>query len=181
MIAALALAGALQVGSPAPTFTVTSLDGRAVSLLEALRTHEAVAIVFTSTVCPYANLFAPHLRDLDARYGPRGLLILAVNSNQFETADEMRDQAAEHGHAFPLVHDVGAVLADRLGAGWTPEAFLIDRLGVLRYHGRVKSKQGAPELDDAIAALLDGRPVGRAETKPFGCTIDRGKRSPATP
>ena len=70
-------------------------------------------------------------------------------------------------------------VADLYGAGHTPEIFVVDKGGVLRYHGRIDenyedaSKVTSPDLKNALDSLLAGKPVQKAETKAFGCTIKR--------
>jgi len=38
---------------------------------------------------------------------------------------------------------------------------------------RIASKLGAPDLRNALDALLAGKPIRPAETRSFGCSIDR--------
>jgi peroxiredoxin len=128
-------------------------------------------VVFLSTVCPYANYFSKHIAELGRRH--RDVLFVGVDSNQFETAEEVAEHAKEHGLAFPVVWDEGARVADLLGAKLTPEAFLVDAQGRLRYHGWVQSKLRSPDLQRALDAVLGGKAVRLAETKAFGCAIDR--------
>jgi len=64
-------------------------------------------------------------------------------------------------------------VAFQLNARRTPEVFLIDSAGRLRYHGRIAAKIGTPDLRNALDAHLAGRPIKPAETKAFGCAIDR--------
>ncbi len=52
-----------------------------------------------------------------------------------------------------------ARIAELLDARRTPEAYLFDSSGTLRYRGRIASKISAPDLQSAIEALLEGRPV----------------------
>jgi hypothetical protein len=89
---------------------------------------------------------------------------------------EMLAHARERGHRFPIVRDGEARIADLFGARRTPEAFLVDGGGRLRYHGWVQSKLRSPDLQRALDAVLAGNQVRLAETKAFGCTIDRPKR-----
>ena len=161
-----------RIGSEVPDFAATSLQGEPLSLKTALAGHKAVVLLFLSTVCPYAKYFASHVRELDERYGPRGVLFLGVNSNGWETKDEVAQQAQLDGFAFAMVKDERHLIADLLGARATPEAFLIDSEGRLRYRGWVKSRQESPDLQHALDAVLEGRPVRRSETKAFGCAID---------
>jgi len=70
------------------------------------------------------------------------------------------------------------VTADRFGATVTPEAFVIDSAGVVRYHGSIDDSQnerrvGTQRLRSALDAVLAGRPPAQAETKAFGCSIKR--------
>ena len=113
------------------------------------------------------------MRELSETYGPRGVLFVGVNSNNWESRQEILDHTRERGFTFPMIKDEGHVIADRLGADRTPEAFLVDSTGRLRYRGWVKSKQESPDLQHALDAVLEGRPVRRPVTKAFGCAVDR--------
>lgn len=163
-----------EVGAEVPGFEAASLQGERLSLQAALARHRAVVVLFLSSVCPYANYFGDHIRELDERYGPRGVLFVGVNSNGWESRDEVAEHARKRGFAFAMVKDEDHALARLLGARATPEAFLIDASGRLRYRGWVKSRQESPDLQRAIDDVLEGRPVRRPETKAFGCAVDRG-------
>lgn len=161
------------IGDLVPDFEATSLAGELFSLRAAVGGHKAVVVLFLSTVCPYVNHFAAHLHELDEVYGARGVLFVGINSNNWESREEVAEQARERGFAFAMVKDEGHQIADRLGAVWTPEAFLVDSEGRLRYRGWVKSKQESPDLQRAIDAVLDGRRVAKPFTRAFGCAVDR--------
>jgi peroxiredoxin len=178
LLAALLLAGPAAAEPPAiggevADFQATSLQGDALSLQEATARHKAVVLLFLSTVCPYANYFSSHLKRLSEDYGPKGVLFVGLYSNGWESRQEVARHAREHGFVFPAIRDEHHVIADRLGATRTPEAFVLDSAGRLRYRGRVMSKQESPELRRAIEAVLVGRPVRTPVTKAFGCAIDR--------
>jgi peroxiredoxin len=163
----------LAVGAVAPDFGMTTLEGRRFSLAQAEKTHRGVVILFVSTICPYSNYYNDLIRDMAAEFGKRNVLFVGVNSGGLETAEEMRTHAREHGHAFDLIRDPDSRIAELLDARRTPEAFLLDSSGTLRYHGRIASKITSPDLKSAIEAMLDGRPIRPAETKAFGCAISR--------
>jgi len=163
----------IGIGEPVPPFSTVSVQGESVTLESAVREHKAIVVLFTSTVCPYANYFASHLRELSETYGSRGVLFVGVNSNNWESREDIVDNIREHGFTFPMLKDERHVIADQFGATRTPEAFVVDSAGRLRYRGWVKSKQGSPDLQHAIDAVLDGRPVRRPVTKAFGCAVDR--------
>lgn len=85
--AALALqAGGAGAAAEAPRFTFASIDGGQIAL-EAWR-GRPVLVVNTASLCGFAGQF-DDLQALHDRYGPRGLLVLAVPSDDFnqELAD----------------------------------------------------------------------------------------------
>src|SRR5262249_55668374 len=175
-LAPLLLAGssaALEIGGVALDFSVTPVEGEAFRFAEGTKTHSAVVVVFFSVVCPYSNYADEHLRDLDARYGRRGVLFVGVNSNRTETAEEVAEHARKSRQTYPSFKDVDNQVADLLGARVTPEAFLFDHEGRLRYRGRVRSKMRATDLQAAIEAVLSGQDVKTPVAKAFGCAIVR--------
>lgn len=129
--------------------------------------------MFRSTLCPYSNFYNDLLRDLTAEYGRKRVLFVAVHSDRLETEADIRAHVKKQGHTFPVIRDPDTRLAKLLDARRTPEVFLLDGDGKLRYHGRIASKIGTPDLRNALDALLAGRPIEPAVTKAFGCAIRR--------
>jgi len=164
---------ALEIGAIAPDFGMPTLDGRKFTLTEAEKGHSAVVILFISTICPYSNYYNDLMRDMAGQFEKKGVVFVGVNSGTLESVDEVRNHAREHGHTFDIIKDPDGRIAELLDARRTPEAFLVDSSGALRYHGRIASKISAPDLQKAIESLLDGKPVRPAETKAFGCAIAR--------
>jgi peroxiredoxin len=164
---------AVEIGESVPSFAGKTVQGSNFSLADAQKNQRAVVVIFRSTLCPYSNYYNDALRDLVAQYGPKGVLIIAIHSDRDETEDEIRAHAAKHRHTFPVIRDPKGKVARLLDARRTPEVFLVDGEGKLRYHGRIASKLGAPDLRNALDAFLAGRPINPAETKSFGCSIDR--------
>jgi peroxiredoxin len=179
MIAGLALAGAPEIGAAAPNFTLKTIDGKDFSLADATKSHKAVVVMFIATKCPYSNAYNDRMRDLAAGYGKQGVLFVGVNSNKTEPLAEVAEHAKEHGHIFPIVKDPDNKVADLYDARHTPEVYVVDPGGKLRYHGRIDenyedaSKVASPDLKNALDALLSNRPIAKAETKAFGCSIKR--------
>jgi peroxiredoxin len=167
------------IGAPAPDFQRTTLDGKSFSLSEAARSRTAVVVMFIATQCPYSNAYNDRMRDMAIAYEKQGILFVGINSNKSEPADDVAAHARKHGFTFPLMKDPGNKVADLYAAGHTPEIFVVDRGGMLRYHGRIDenyenpSRVASPDLKDALDAMLAGKPVAKAETKAFGCSIKR--------
>ena len=94
----------------------------------------------------------------------------------------MQVYARRAGFSFPVYKDTGNVVADRFGAQYTPEAFVIDGAGKTRYRGRIDDSQNRARITRnslrlAIDAVFAGQEVAQPETKAFGCTIKRVRRS----
>jgi peroxiredoxin len=185
-LAAALLAGALpalaagpQIGAPAPNFTLRTVDGKTFSLAEVVGSHKAVVVMFIATKCPYSNAYNDRMRDMAAAYAKQGILFAGINSNKSEPADEVVAHAKQHGFAFPLMKDPDNKVADLYDARHTPEIFVVDPEGKLRYHGRIDenyedaSRVTSPDLKNALDSMLAGRQIARTETKAFGCTIKR--------
>ncbi len=168
-----------QIGAPAPQFTLTTVDGKTFSLTEAARSHKAVVVMFIATKCPYSNAYNDRMRDMAAAYGKQGILFAGINSNKTEPAGEVIAHAKQHGFAFPIMKDPDNKVADLYDARHTPEIFVVDPEGKVRYHGRIDenyenaSKVASPDLKNALDAMLGGRTIAKAETKAFGCSIKR--------
>jgi peroxiredoxin len=173
LLALPASAAALRVGEIAPVFEMSTIEGRRFSLADAEKSHTGVVVLFLSTICPYSNYYNDLIRDLAGEFGKRGVVFVGVNSGPLEKAEEARAHALAHGHRFDIIKDADDRIADLFDARRTPEVFLLDSRGILRYHGRIASKISSPDLKSAIEAFLDGRPIRPAETKAFGCAIPR--------
>ncbi len=171
--------GTPRVGAAAPEFSLRTLDGKTFSLAEAARNHKAVVVIFIATQCPYSNAYNDRMRDMASAYEKRGILFAGINSNKTEPAEEVSAHARKHGFGFPVMKDPENKIADLYDARHTPEVFVVDPEGKLRYHGRIDenyedaSRVDSPDLKNALDALLAGKPIARAETKAFGCTIKR--------
>jgi peroxiredoxin len=105
---------------------------------------------------------------------------VGINSNVIEPVEEVAAHAKQNGFPFPVLKDEGNKIADHFDAQFTPEIFVLDAKGVLRYHGRIDDSQNpanitSHDLRDALDALLAGKNPPRAETKAFGCTIKRAR------
>jgi len=179
LISAAALAAGPELNAAAPAFTLTTLDGQFFSLSDAARSHKAVVVMFIATKCPYSNAYNDRMRDMASAYAKQGVLFVGINSNKTEPAEEVRAHGKQHGFAFPLMKDPDNKVADLYSASHTPEIFVVDPAGKLRYHGRIDenyedaSKVASPDLKNALDQLLLGQTIAKAETKAFGCSIKR--------
>jgi hypothetical protein len=116
------------------------------------------------------------------QYSGRGVRFFFVDANANEPVSEIVEYSKSVKFPFMAYKDTGNQLADRFGARATPEAYVIDAGGVLRYHGAVDDSQNEARVKvkavaEALDAVIAGRPVDRPELKAFGCTIKRVRRT----
>jgi peroxiredoxin len=165
---AAAASAEVKVGDTAPPFTLKAVDKGQPVTLESL-THakgkKGAVLVFLSARCPYVAQARQPLAELAKQHGA-AFSFAGLNANQNEPTDEVKADAAAN-FPFPMLRDEGSKVADLYGAERTPEVFVVDAAGKLRYHG------GVADLGAALAELGAGKPVSKAEAKAFGCTIKR--------
>jgi peroxiredoxin len=169
-----------KVGSKVADFAVQDLDGKPV-MLSALRGPISV-VTFISTQCPVSNGYNQRMNALFKDYSAKDVKFVFVNANKNESANEVRTHSKAVGFVFPVYKDANNVVADRFGAEVTPESYVIDSSGVIRYHGSIDDSQNEARIRTrglrlALDAVLAGKPVEITETKAFGCSIKRARRT----
>jgi peroxiredoxin len=139
-----------------------------------------LVLEFWSYKCPPSAAYDDRIKELDARYRSRGVVILAVDSNKNEPAAEVRVNSDNRKVPYPVLMDPSGNLADSLGATHTPSVAVLDGSGVLRYRGAIDNNLRPGEsgriayLENALDALLSGQPVQQSETRiSGGCSIKR--------
>jgi hypothetical protein len=149
------------------------LDGRRV---DPVGRGDAV-LLFVSPACPIANRYAPELARIAARFASRARFTLVYPD---ASANEARAHLAAYGYTLPAVRDPARTLVRRAGVEVTPEAALFHD-GALVWHGRIDDRYAdvaherpAPtthDLEDAVAALVDGRALP-APHAAVGCALE---------
>jgi len=175
---AVAFGQEFRLGAPVTNFGLTDVKANQVSFAN-LR-GDITVVMFIATQCPVSNAYNDRMKALYNGYAPKGVKFVVINSNSSEPAAEVAAHAAAHGFPFPVYKDPGNVVADRFGAQVTPETYVLDRTGVIRYHGSIDDSQNPANIKSqglhlALDAVLAGQPVTKAETKAFGCSIKRGR------
>lgn len=170
----------LALGDQAPEFELPDTEGAAWSAAGGDGT-EATVVVFTCNHCPYALAWHDRIAQAARDYSGRGVQFLAINSNDAEryprdSYDAMRRRVASEDWPMPYLHDATQEVARKYGAKTTPDLFVLDAAGRLRYRGAPDGdyddpSQAAAWLREALDAVLAGEPPARPETKPVGCSI----------
>jgi peroxiredoxin len=169
----------LAVGDRAPLFELADVSGETVRLAPAAAA--ATVVVFTANGCPYARAWHERIQDVARDHADRDVTVLQVVSNDAahhpeDSFESMRQRVAAGWFAGPLLHDADQSVAQAYGATATPEVFVIDHDGVVRYHGAPDGNyddptQRAAWVREALDDVLAGREVARPSTSPAGCSI----------
>jgi peroxiredoxin len=168
----------LSIGEQAPAISLPDTEG-------ATRTLEgapATVVVFTCNHCPYALAWHDRIISVAHDYAPRGVSVLAINPNDAsryprDSPEAMRARvAAGEFDGVPYLIDESQETARAYGALTTPDVFVLDAGGALRYRGAPDGDYDDPAQDavwlrGALDAVLAGEAPDLAETEPVGCSV----------
>ena len=168
----------IAIGDKAPEFSLPDTGGGDV----AFPAGEASVVVFTCNHCPYALAWHDRLLAVASEYEPKGVQTVLINPNDAEryprdSAEAMSERLEREGPwAAPYLRDESQEVARAYDAKTTPDVFVFDSGGTLRYRGAPDSDhmdegQNAVWLRDALDAVLEGREPAEAETTPVGCSV----------
>src|SRR5882757_4539500 len=177
---------ALQIGQIAPDFAATNSKGEPIRLSE--YRGKTVVLEWTNADCPYTHKHrsSGNMQRVQGLAQQNGVVWLTVISSapgkQGYVNGPAADALTKSRKAVPA-----AVLLDPQGAvgrlyaaRTTPHLFVIDKDGTLQYMGGMDSlatvdeadiARAEPYLKDAMLAVVQGNPVPRAVTRPYGCSI----------
>ncbi len=173
----------LTLGTRVPAFSLeNAVDGRTVSP-DDYAASPALLVMFICNHCPFVKHVIGGITNLAADYLPRGVGIIAINSNDRvgypqDAPEKMKRLAEELGWDFPFVFDETQEVAKAFRAACTPDFFLFDAAGHLAYRGELDESRpgnGIPvtgsDLRAAIDAVLAGAPVPEEQKASIGCNI----------
>jgi hypothetical protein len=155
------------------------LDGKAVDPFAV--TVKVRVFIFVRTDCPVSNRYAPELSRLNDEFASRGAAFSLVYADPAQTPEGIRQHIEQYRFPGAVIRDPGHALVRRAKVTITPEAAVFSPAGKLLYHGRIDNRfvelgkaMASPtrrDLEDAIAAALDGRPQPEASAPAVGCYL----------
>lgn len=172
----------LPLGTTAPDFSLPDTDGNAVGL-DNFADAKALLVVFMCNHCPFVIHVADEIKQLADDFGPRGLAMVGINSNDVEnyaddSPEKMKVEKASRGYAFPYLFDADQQVAIAYSAACTPDFFLFDGEQKLVYRGQLddsRPKSDIPvtgsDLRAAIEAVLSGHDPEATQKPSIGCNI----------
>ncbi|MGQ9675133.1 MAG: peroxiredoxin family protein [Chloroflexota bacterium] len=118
----------VAVGSPAPDFTVRTLDGQRVSLSDLK--GKTVVLNMWATWCGYCRLEMPEMEEAFHKYQDQGVVIVALNIQ--ESYARVKQFIEAEGFTFPVWLDSDGSVAKTYRVSGLPMTFFIDGEGVLQ-------------------------------------------------
>ena len=174
----------VQIGSPAPAFSLPNLEGETVSLAD--HKGKVVVLEWFNPGCPFVvQAHGPEggLQTMANSWTDKGVVWLAINSGSpgkqgagVETNKKAKqDWAMKH----PILLDESGSVGRSYAAKTTPQMVVIDPTGNQVYNGALdnapfgKPKGDAldPITERVLAAVTAGKASPQGQSKPYGCSV----------
>ncbi len=175
-----------KIGAPAPGFSLTDSNGKAVSLADFK--GKTVVLEWTNHDCPYVRKHygGNAMQALQKKWTGQGVVWLTLISSEpgsqgFVTADQANKLTADRSAApTAVLFDPKGEVGHAYGAQTTPHMYVITGEGTLVYMGGIDDK-ATTRLEDlktaknfvdaALSEVAQGKPVSVTTSRPYGCTI----------
>ncbi|MBK9991231.1 MAG: redoxin domain-containing protein [Verrucomicrobia bacterium] len=178
----------VENGKPAPDFSLTDIDGKAHKLSDFK--GKIVVLEWHNADCPFVKKHYEKSGNLPATQKAAtadGAIWLMINSGAAGkqgadyTADQTKEYLQKNGSAATAyLPDRDGKVGHLYGAKTTPHLYVINADGVLVYQGAIDSIRSADPADiakatnyvnAALAAVKAGKPVEKATTEAYGCSV----------
>jgi hypothetical protein len=186
LLAAGVAAAQVSVGQPAPAFTLTDTQGRAVKLADFKGRH--VVLEWVNPGCPYVQKHynGGNLPATQKQARAKDVVWLAVNSTAADHYDYRKpaDLAAwlesKGAAATATLMDADGKVGRAYGARTTPHMYVIDPAGTLVYAGAIDSipsasasdiKSATNYVNQALGEALAGKPISKPVSQAYGCSV----------
>ena len=177
---------AVEIGKPAPDFSLADTDGKTRTLSSFKGKY--VVLEWTNFDCPFVRKHydSGNMQKLQETYTAKGVVWLRICSSaegkqgHYAAKDTAERIAREKSMATAYLADGSGAVGRSYGAKTTPHMFVVDTEGTLVYAGAIDDKPST-KTDDVkaatnyVAAALDaglaGKPVEVKTSTPYGCSV----------
>jgi peroxiredoxin len=173
-----------KLGDVVSDFKLKNFDGKMVALSD-YKDSKGVIVIFDCNTCPYSKAYNARIIELNSQYSPKGFPVITINANDPDMSpgdsfQEMVKQAKNKKYDFPYLIDESQTTARAFGATNTPHVFVLKRdgkdfkvayIGAIDNNSRSSDSADKKYVEDAVDALLNGKPVETTKTKAVGCGI----------
>lgn len=179
----------VEIGQPAPEFSLSGADGKVHTLAE--YKGKNVVLEWNNPECPFVKKHygAGNMQKQQADALAAGAVWLTINSGASGKQGHL-DAASANAYfaevkASPTAYlfDADGKVGHSYGARTTPHMYVIDAQGILRYAGGIDSIASADKSDIAeatqfvpqvLAEIAAGNAVSTSKSEPYGCSVKYG-------
>jgi len=173
----------LELGTPAPDFSLTDVTKDRATSLDDFADADALLVAFWCNHCPFVQHVEDAFVAFAREYAAKGLAVVAIASNDVDAYPQdgpgpMRDRATAKRYGFPYLLDETQEVARAYRAACTPDFFLFDGERALAYRGQFDGSRPSNEqpvtgvdLRSAVDALLAGEEIDATQIPSVGCNI----------
>lgn len=172
-----------DIGEKVSDFSLKNIDGKMVSL-SSFNGNKGVIVIFDCNTCPMSKAYNSRILALSKKY-EKTFPVVAINANDAEQSsgdsfEEMISYAKSHGYTFPYLQDETQKIAKTFGATNTPHVFILNKsgsdykvayIGAIDNNTRNASEASKKYVEEAVDALISGKPLATPKTKAIGCGI----------
>lgn len=186
VLATSAFAEAPELEKSVPDFTLKDTNGKIHKLADFK--GKKVVLEWVNFECPFVRKHydSGNMQKLQETETSKGVVWLAVVSSAkgkqgYYPPKEMNARLKkEKFKGTALVYDTDGKIGKAYGAKTTPNLFIIDGAGLLKYKGAIDDKDSTDVADvptsknyvtSAMADIEAKRMIGDSQTKPYGCGI----------
>jgi peroxiredoxin len=170
-------ASGAEVGQPAPDFTLKDESGVQRSLGD--YRGKVVVLEWTNPECPFVQRHYAEktMQKTLAAYGGKPVVWLVVDSSYFNTPEKSAAWKKQQAFTAPVLQDPSGTVGHAYAAKTTPEMFVVDAQGVLRYQGAIdddprgRNASATNYVRQAVDALQSGKTVPVTSSPPYGCSV----------
>lgn len=170
-----------ELNSEVIPFNLKGVDGKKYSNND-FENANALVIIFMCNHCPYVKAVMKRFVEFQAKYIDKGVKLVGINSNDSsaypeDSFENMINFYKEWNMNFPYLIDETQDVAKAYDAQCTPDIYLYDSKGLLKYRGRFddnwqdETKVKVRDLENAVELVLQGKDVDFQQMPAMGCSI----------
>ena len=175
-----------KLGEKAPDFKLVDTKGNDRSL--SAYKDKIIVLEWTNPECEFvSNIYRTKaMQDAYKKVKKidKSIVWIAIDSGANATAAKNNFWIEKYSIKYPILLDKNGEVAKTYNARRTPQMFVIDKKGILRYQGAIDNNnlmlKKADEITnyvvEAVQQIVDDETVSNDTTKPYGCAIKQSHK-----